>query len=109
MTQQTPPSAGYEKRDVNVRNLILIAVLCVVIIVVAVAWVRVYFIKISEEEIYQSVLKPGSITLQELRAKEDNVLNTYRIIDPSKGIYQIPIDRAMELLADEAGRAPSVR
>jgi hypothetical protein len=37
--------------------------------------------------------------LQALHDKEDALLNRYRWIDKSKGIVQIPVDRAMALLA----------
>jgi hypothetical protein len=36
--------------------------------------------------------------LQAVREKEDALLHHYRWIDRSKGVVQIPIDRAMELL-----------
>ena len=100
-------SSGYEKRDVNVRNLVLIAVICVVIVVAAMFWVWTYFVRVTEETVYQMVLRPGSLTLQELRAHEDEALNKYRIIDLGKGIYQIPIDSAMALVAREASRGPA--
>ncbi len=37
--------------------------------------------------------------LEQLRAKEDQLLNGYSWIDQSKGIVRIPIDRAIELTA----------
>lgn len=100
-------SSGYEKRDVNVRNLVLIAVTCVVVVVAAMFWVWTYFVRVTDETVYQMVLRPGSLTLQELRAREDEALNKYRIIDLGKGIYQIPIDSAMAIVAREASRSPA--
>jgi hypothetical protein len=37
----------------------------------------------------------------ELRKLEDESLNSYKIIDEEKQIYQIPIDRSKELMLDE--------
>ena len=37
--------------------------------------------------------------LRDLHKKEDALLNSYRWIDKPKGIVQIPVDRAIELLA----------
>lgn len=104
MTQQhaAHESGGYDKQDVSIRRLVLISVMCMVVIVVASIWVRSYFIQVTEETIYEMVLKPGSLSLQELRTREDDVLNNYRIIDSTKGIYQIPIDSAMAIVAREA-------
>lgn len=102
-------SDGYEKRDVSIRNLVLITVICVIVVVVSMIWVKSFFTQVTEETVYQMVLKPGSLTLQELRAREDEALNKYRIIDLGKGVYQIPIDSAMAILAREASRAPAGR
>lgn len=37
--------------------------------------------------------------MREWRAAEDKVLNQYAWIDPDKGVVRIPIDRAMDLIA----------
>jgi len=37
---------------------------------------------------------------KQIRAAEDNVLNSYGWVDPPSGIVRIPIDRAMKLLAE---------
>jgi hypothetical protein len=40
-----------------------------------------------------------AIDLQEMRAAEDKVLNSYGWVDQPSGVVRIPIDRAIELLA----------
>jgi len=40
--------------------------------------------------------------LRELRAAEEKKLNSYKVLDAANNKYQIPIDRAMKLIADEA-------
>lgn len=40
------------------------------------------------------------IEIQQLRAHEDAVLETYGWVDKQKGIVRIPIDRAMDLLSE---------
>jgi hypothetical protein len=37
--------------------------------------------------------------MRELRANEDRLLHQYAWVDPDKGIVKIPIDRAMDLIA----------
>src|ERR1035438_4517993 len=44
------------------------------------------------------------LDLKTSRAAEDQVLNGYAWVDPEKGVVRIPIDRAMDLLA-ERGRS----
>jgi len=108
MAQQETPhgSDGYEKRDGNIRKRALIAVICIVATIAGIFLVRSYIIRATEEPVSQLAPKPGALTLQELRAREDDVLSEYRVVDPAKGIYQIPIDSAMAIIAREAARAP---
>ena len=106
----THSDSGYEKRDVNVLKLGLIALVCVILLASAAGWVWTYFVRVSEETMYKTQLQPGSLTLDQLRAHEDSVLYRYGIVDTAAGTYQIPIDSAMKLLAAEAGKSvPSSR
>jgi hypothetical protein len=42
--------------------------------------------------------------LEALRAREQALLDSYAWVDRAKGRVRVPVDRAMTLLADEAGR-----
>ena len=44
--------------------------------------------------------------MNELHAKEAEILSSYKWVDKEKGRAQIPIDRAMELIAQEHMNAP---
>lgn len=100
--QNQTESTGYEKSDVNVSYLIKLAISLVVVIVIVVVLLNEFFV-VSREEIFdQVVLSPQSKALRELRAHEDEVLGSYGVVDAKKGVYRIPIDRAMKLVADEA-------
>ncbi len=94
-------SEGYETSDVPSRNLfIALATLIVVIVVILIALNEI-FIASTEREITESVLKPESAELRELRAKETETLNSYKMLDEEQGIVQIPITRAMQLMSEE--------
>lgn len=95
-------SAGYEKRDLNIAKTLIATVVIVVFLIVSVLFVDEIFVHEKEQLITDVVLKPVSITLRELRAKEDVVLSTYKLLDSQKGIYQIPLERAMKVYAEEA-------
>ena len=41
------------------------------------------------------------LQLRTERAREDHVLNSYAVIDKSQGIVRIPIDRAIDMLAEK--------
>jgi hypothetical protein len=100
-----PENTGYEKRDINPVKVFLAGLAGVVIIVIVVLFVSNYFTATREEIIYEEVLKPESKALRELRAREEEELNSYAVLDSEKGIYRIPIKRAMELMAEEAYQA----
>jgi hypothetical protein len=95
---------GYEKRDVNLNKVILYGVIGMIILVVAIVFVVDYFTAVKEEVIYESTLKPESAALRELRARETEELGSYKLLDSARGIYRIPVERAKELIADEAYR-----
>jgi uncharacterized protein (DUF58 family) len=45
----------------------------------------------------------GSNELREMREAEERVLHSYAWIDGEKGIVRIPVERAMEILAEKEG------
>ena len=98
----TPETSGYEARDANVGRIVIIGIAFVVLLAVSLFLVDQYFIITKEKDIQEIVLKPQSVTLREVRSREDEILNSYKLIDAAKGIYQIPIGRAMELMAQKA-------
>jgi hypothetical protein len=93
---------GYEKRDANLKWIVGTAIVGVVIVVAVAIFLNEYFIFSKDKLVYETVLSPESKALRDLRAREDELLNSYGVIDREKGIYRIPIDRAMKVLADEA-------
>ena len=96
--------AGYDVHEANLKPIIIIGVVSIVLLVVSLILIYQFFIATRERLVEEVVLSPQSVALRELRAHEDEVLNTYRVVDAEKGIYQIPISRAKELIADEAYR-----
>ena len=106
MTEAAKPTEhegvnGYERQDVNLKSLLLIGLGIAVSIAAILMFLNEYFVVEKERQVYQQVLKPESTKLRQLRAYEDEILNNYAVLDQDRGLYQIPIERAMELLADE--------
>jgi hypothetical protein len=98
---ETNQNDGYEKRDVNVPMIIGIALVSIIVLVVMVLVLSDIFKFQKENVVYDSVLSKESKDLVELRSIEFETLNNYKILDKKKGVYQIPIKRAMQLLAEE--------
>ena len=95
---------GYEKNDVNVAKVIIFSIFGIIILVAVLIFTWDYFTSVKENMVENVVLKPQSAAIRELHARETEELNSYKLLDADKGIYRIPIVRAMELTADEASR-----
>jgi len=102
MTSPESENQGYEKKDINVIKVIVVAVGILIILIMIIVVLNDFFTAEKEEIVYEQTLKPENPLLQELRAKENETLNTYKLLDPVHRIYQIPIERAMQLLVQEA-------
>jgi hypothetical protein len=93
---------GYERRDANLKWIFGVGLVGVVLVVAIVVFLNEYFIMTRESLVYESVLRPESAKLRELRAREDEILNSYGAVNAQNGVYRIPIDRAMQIVANEA-------
>jgi hypothetical protein len=102
--QENHRNSGYEKRDINVKKVLLWGIAGVIIIVISLAAITEYFSFVKEDYYYQAVEKPRSEELMELRERENKELNNYELLDKEKGIYRIPVKRAMELIAEEESK-----
>jgi len=111
-------SPGYELRDVNVRLFaaFLTALSALTIVALLVIWGFTKFMA-SRDRRSQPPISPlasslpqespeprlqvrPSTDLQRMRLSEEEVLNSYAWIDEKGGIVRIPINRAMDLLAE---------
>ena len=109
----------YDDRDVRVGVLVIAIVFCVLFTALALLGVRLWFSSLDRsaskaaatpwaEAPAERVLPPDpmlqvtpSADLAEHRAKEEELLNSYKVIDKDAGVVRIPIDRAMDLVAEE--------
>jgi hypothetical protein len=97
-----PSGPGYETRDANVRVFAGVGIAFVLLLIFTLIVLDQIFDVSREKVVEDVVMSPPSTPLQEMRNREDEVLNSYKVIDAQKGIYQIPIRRAMEILANRA-------
>jgi len=112
----------HESSDVTIRPVaVFIAVLfgSVVAVMALMAWLYGFFSRHQPQPVIvpsplvsarQTPPEPRlqavpALDLRALRAAEARALSTYGWVDPKAGVVRIPIDRAMDLLAErEAGR-----
>ena len=105
MTSTDNNNAGYEKRDVNIVMVIGLSVFLVVVLAIILVLLMDYFVGTKEQMVYEAQLQPESVDLKQLEAADKEELTTYKVLDADRGVYRIPIERAMELLAKEASSA----
>jgi hypothetical protein len=103
-------SSGYETRDVNVTKIALLSLATIALLIVVVVFVVDHFNVVTEKIIEEVVLSPQSVELRELRTREAEELGSYKLLEAEAGRYRIPIERALQLMAEEAyARSEGVR
>ncbi len=109
----SPNGAGHEQSEVSVRlivvSLAFLAVATAIVFVLVVGIFRYFYASYSTEEatrLSQPVVPPEPRIevapyeqLQQLRIKEDHILNSYAYVDKATGVVRVPIDRAIDMLA----------
>lgn len=119
MSSREPKGPGYELRDVDFRRVAIAGIALIVgslLALVAMAFTFKYFAarEAESQPPRASLVAPPSDALppeprlqttpfddiRTLRAAEDAELGTYGWIDRKAGIARIPIDRAIEILAE---------
>jgi hypothetical protein len=113
----TDPTKGYELRDVNVR-VVMIGIFALVIICVGAVVATELLVNIWSRPPetggapaiadYGRLLPPSPRLqanppedMKEFLEQEDAILNSYGWINRETGVVRIPIDRAMEMVAEQ--------
>lgn len=104
MTEPAGPVAEFDRTEPNVKFIALFGAATLAILAAVILGIQFYFDRVLERELYDKVLSQESAALKELRAREDEALNTYRYLDRDKGTVRIPVSRAMELLLQESAQ-----
>lgn len=120
VTQPPDPNsvaAGHELRDVRANTMLAFALALAVIVVLSclfLIWLFDTFQRRAQRHdpklspLVESQVPPAprleikpSRNLAQQRAAENRLTHHYRWIDKEEGVVQIPVERAMELVADE--------
>lgn len=91
------------RSDVNIMLIVTSTLIGVLILVLILAWLRSWFFAGRNEALQKYVLSVENPALLELSAREKEELTTYGWVDREKGVVRIPVERAMTILAEEAG------
>lgn len=88
-----------EPKNNLIAFLLIAACLFLVATFILLSWM---FTSTREAEQNKKLNEGRYVELQELRKSEDAKLGAYQYIDKDKGIVRIPVERAMQLMAEEA-------
>ena len=120
-SQENKPRHDHERTDWDLRYVLtglLAVVISVVLILVASWWIfRVFYNWAADRQmgtarVTEQESTPPEPRLQispdrdweEMLKREQSILNSYRWVDRSHGVIHIPIDRAMEIVAQRGLR-----
>ena len=113
MDENKHPHIGHETTDVNVWAVGKFAIGLVIVCVVSIGLLfgLLKFFQSREETSVANTVEPTKMfpqpqlqktpipDLKSIRAEEDKLLNGYAWVDQPKGVVRIPVDRAIEVLA----------
>lgn len=95
-----------EPKNPLIAFLLIISCIFVVAVCALLSWI---FIVARDNEYNRKINQSTYTDLQNQRKAEDAVLGGYQYLDKDKGVVRIPVERAMQLMAEEAkGAAPQV-
>lgn len=87
---------------------LLVGVVGMILLMVIVLLVEVLYHRTTQAEIYRKVISEQPLELRQAQAEQLEQLNSYRWVSEPEGVAAIPIDRAIDLIVEEAqtGRKP---
>jgi hypothetical protein len=94
-------TAAFDTTEPRARFIAIFGIATIVVLIALILGVQAYVDHLEQQEIFVKQLEPVAPDLLALHAREDLDLNTYQYIDRAKGEVRLPIDRAMDLLANE--------
>jgi hypothetical protein len=95
----------YENQDPKNPLIAFLLISSCLFVVAVCAFLSWMFIVARDNEHNRKIDQASYTDLQEFRKAEDAKLNSYQYIDKDKGVVRIPIERAMQLMAEEAKSA----
>ncbi len=96
------PHEGYDHQEPSAGAIAAFAIGSMVLLVLTIGAIQQYFDHIWNEAVYEKILAPPSEQLREVRGRDDWNLTHYMYMDKAAGQVRIPVDRAMDLILQDA-------
>ena len=98
------PSEGFDRSEPATGSIWAFTIGSVIILVIVIFALQQYFEKIWSDAVQEKVLAAPSSDLQDLRNRDAYALSHYSYQDKSKGVVRLPLDRAQELVLQDAAQ-----
>jgi type II secretory pathway pseudopilin PulG len=95
-----------EGGEPNTPLTALVGIVFAILLFVVVVLLQAFFYRAEQQENERKVVAVAPEQLSQLRAQQQELLHSYKLIDPGKGVVAIPVDLAMKLVVSEGGRSP---
>jgi hypothetical protein len=95
-----------EEQEPNTPLTAVVGLVFAILLFVVIVLLQAFFYRAEDEENVRKVVAVAPEALSQLRAQQEELLHSYKIIDPQKGVIAIPIDLAMELFVQDGGKTP---
>jgi hypothetical protein len=92
---------GVAYEGIAANQIMAIAVSILVVILIAVAVLFGWYGQVSQETRASATNEQNYEMLQQSETEARQDLTQYEVVDEEEGVYQIPIDRAMDVIATE--------
>jgi hypothetical protein len=98
------PSEGFDRTEPFIGPIWGFTIGSVLILVLVIGAIQGYFEQVWNDLVYEKVLSAPSSQLIDVRNRDawNSTHYMYGDLDPKSGRVRIPVDRAMQLFADEA-------
>ena len=94
-----------EGGEPNAPLTALVGIVFAIVLFVLVVLLQAFFYRQEQEENVRKVVAVAPQELSQLRAQQQELLHSYKVVDQQKGVVAIPIDLAMKLVVQDAGRS----
>ena len=84
----------------------LVGIVFAIVLFVIVVLLQALFYRQERDENLRKVVAVAPQELSQLRAQQEELLHSYKFLDPQKGVVAIPVDLAMQLVVRDGGKPP---
>jgi hypothetical protein len=95
-----------EKGEPNTPLTALVGIVFAIVLFVLVVLLQAFFYRQEQQENVRKVVAVAPEELSQLRAQQEELLHSYKLLDPQKRVVAIPVDLAMGLVVRGGGKVP---